>query len=316
MSKNRSKVSFSQMQVASRKLKLEIPSHNPDVFVPPSFVQRGSPFDTYEIIGQKGEGSFGRVFEVKSRLRGTPKAIKILDVNEYSNPCLISKLLNEATIGMQMKHSNIIGTDEVFYDGSCFYFVMDLITPISSTDLLGSTTKSKIMMFQQLFYAVMQIHSQGFLHRDIKIQNTGVKPSEDGEQLCLFDFGESCQISHHYTECVGTVFNLAPEVVDSCKYSRSSELWTMMCYLVEILTGKPLILHLFDESNINMKQIQVLLKISSLTEAPIPAVFKTDESAYGKLLLQILERGLAINPEERLTFPELEHLLQDLLHLL
>jgi hypothetical protein len=89
-----------------------------------------------------------------------------------------------------------------------------------------------------------------------------------------------------------------------------------MYYLVELLTGKSMILGLFDGPLNSIAAIHVQLKIDSLTEPPIPEVFKTDKSRNGILLLEILRRGLAIAPEERLTLPELEELLLELIALL
>jgi hypothetical protein len=39
-----------------------------------------------------------------------------------------------------------------------------------------------------------------------------------------------------------------------------------------------------------------------------------DTSPSGLLMLEILERGLAIDPKERLTILELKHLLQQLIY--
>jgi len=88
-----------------------------------------------------------------------------------------------------------------------------------------------------------------------------------------------------------------------------------MSFLIEMITGKPMILHLFDEA-LGVSVLNIQTKIDALTRPPIPAIFKEDSSPSGKLLLQILRRGLAIDPAERLTFPELEHLLQELIALL
>jgi serine/threonine protein kinase len=107
---------------------------------------------------------------------------------------------------------------------------------------------------------------------------------------------------------------MAPEVLKSSEYSDKSEIWALMSFLIEILTGKVMILHFFLAGNASIVVVQS--KIDSLTEPPIPAVFKTDKSRSGLLLLQILRRGLAIAPKERLTFPELEALLLELLTIL
>jgi len=301
------------MAVTIQNLKLQFSSIQTDVFVLPPFVQKGEPFDEYEKVKEVSDGAFGHVFQAKSRSCGKLKAIKVLNAGPNKKDCIL-KALDEARIGMQMRHENIIDIEEVFYDGTRFFFVMDYVSPISISDLPKSK-KNKLILFQQLVSAVMYLHSRGFLHRDIKLQNTGLRTIEHGVQLCLFDFGEACEQSYHSQKCVGTVFNISPEILKNYKYSESSEIWALMCFLVEFLTSKPLILHFFD-SIIGLRVLDIQLKIDSLIEPPIPEVFKTDKSPFGLLMLHILGRGLAINPEKRLTLLELESFLQELLTLL
>ena len=242
---------------------------------------------------------------------GQLKAVKVLEAGATHSE-RFTKALNEATISRQMQHPNIVKTHEVWYDGIRIFIVMELLTQLSKPFLHHSSLKSKIAMIQPLIFALMHIHSKGFLHMDIKSQNIGVKTNG---QLCLFDFGESSKKSEHHRKCVGTVLFMAPEVVKYCQYSESSEMWAFICFLIEFIIGESLILLLF-ESTAGLRQIDVQLKIDSLKEPPIPAVFKEDSSASGLLMLQILERGLAIEPKERLTFSELECLLQELITLL
>lgn len=300
----------------AKKLKLEVPSigtPQSDEGVLPPFVTRGDPFDEYVDIEIIGCGAFGSVYQAKSRSGGNPKAIKVVNAGpRESNK--IRKALNEAQIGMQIDHPNILPIQQVWYDGTRFLFVMDLVEPLTATNLPKSL-KQKLALFQQLVSAVAYLYSQGILHRDIKIANTGLKLDEDGK-LVLFDFGEYCKTSEHCYECIGTVLNISPEGLDRFEYSDRSEVWALMCYLVELLAGKPMILHFFDGSLGSISIIDVQIKIDSLTEPPIPAVFKADESPSGILLLEILRSGLAIAPAERLSFPELEALLLELLAIL
>lgn len=313
------------MAVQSKKLKLEVPSIGTtptESLVIPSFVQKGDPFDEYDDIKQVGCGAFGSVYQAKSRSGGNLKAIKVVNAGPRETD-KIPKALNEAQIGMQIDHPNILLIQQVMYDGTRFFFVMDLVEPLtvsSPSDLSKKSLKEKkelLVLFQQLVSAVEHLVSKGFLHRDIKVQNTGIMLGEDGEpHLVLFDFGEACEKTDHYPNCVGTAVHMSPEVLKNCQYSVLSEIWALMSFLIEILTGKAMILHLFDGALGLITPIHVQLKIDSLTEPPIPEVFKTDKSPTGILLLQILRRGLAINPAKRLTFPELQALLQQLLDLL
>ena len=292
-----------------KKLRLEIPSFSQSIVLP-SFLKIGNPFDESEDVKEIDEGAFGSVYQMQLR-DGQLKAVKVLEAGATHSE-RFTKALNEATISRQMQHPNIVKTHEVWYDGIRIFIVMELLTQLSKPFLHHSSLKSKIAMIQPLIFALMHIHSKGFLHMDIKSQNIGVKTNG---QLCLFDFGESSKKSEHHRKCVGTVLFMAPEVVKYCQYSESSEMWAFICFLIEFIIGESLILLLF-ESTAGLRQIDVQLKIDSLKEPPIPAVFKEDSSASGLLMLQILERGLAIEPKERLTFSELECLLQELITLL
>jgi serine/threonine protein kinase len=251
--------------------------------------------------------------EQKKKSSGALKAIKFLNasINESSK---ILKYLKEAKIGLQTKHPNILTIEEVWYDGTRFFFIMDLIEPLTSSNLPESR-KEKLVLFQQLVSAVAHLYSKGVLHRDIKIQNCGIMLDET-PQLVLFDFGEATEILADYQECVGTTLHIAPEALNFYQYSDKSEIWALISFLIEILTGKAMILHLFSGALGSVAPLHVQLKIDSLKEPPIPTVFKEDYSPDGKLLLKILERGLAIDPKERLSFSELESILQELFDIL
>lgn len=300
---------------AAKRLKLDLSSDaisDRTSFALPDFVEHGDPFDKCSQVDHEDSGAHGSVYQVVFR-NGTVKAVKVVDAGSCQTAKIL-KALNEAEIGLRIDHPNILPIQQVWYDGTRFFLVMDLVEPLTKENL-SQSFKDRIALFQQLVSAVAHLYSQGILHRDIKIANTGLKLGEDGK-LVLFDFGEACKTSDYYTECPGTVLNMSPEVVKFSNFSDRSEIWALMCYLIELLTGRSMILGLFDGALGSISIIHVQLKIDSLTEPPIPAVFKADESPAGILLLQILRRGLAIDPAERLTFPELEALLQKLIDLL
>ena len=302
------------MAFRNKKIKLDIPQQiSSDLLHLPSFVQKGDPLHEYEEIKLKSEGAFGFIYRAKKRSSGALKAIKCLNAS-INETCKIIKVLSEAEIGLQTKHPNILTIEEVWYDGTRFFFIMDLIEPLTSSNLPESR-KEKLMLFQQLVSAVAHLYSKGILHRDIKIQNTGLILGEKS-RLVLFDFGEATKILEYYPKCVGTTLHIAPEVLKLSHYSDKSEVWAVISFLIEILTGKVMILHLFSGALGSVAPLHVQLKIDSLKEPPIPADFKEDDSRVGKLLLQILERGLAIDPKARVSFPELEVLLQELIDLL
>ena len=295
-----------------RNLRLELPSGGTSLTLP-NFVKHGDPFDKCSQVDHENSGAYGVVYLVVL-LDGSVKAVKVINAGPLQTAKIL-EVLKEAEIGLQMKHPHLLPIQEVWYDGTRFFLVMDLVEPLTKENLPQSL-KDRLALFQQLVSAVAHLHSIGILHRDIKVQNCGLDATR---QLVLFDFGVSYKVSDHYSsDCVGTALHMAPEVLVNCQYSDKSEIWALMSFLIEMLTGKSMILHFFLDGNAS--RIAVESKISKLleplSEPPIPAIFKTDKSPAGIRLLEILRRGLAINPAERLTFPELERLLQELITLL
>lgn len=298
-----------------RNLRLELPSDAISVgasLIFPVFIQRGDPFDSCCQVDHEDSGGHGDVYRVILRDESV-KAVKVINAGPRQT-AEIMKVLKEAEIGLQMKHPHLLPIEQVWYDGTRFLLVMDLVEPLTKENVPESL-KDCLALFQQLVSAVAHLYSMGILHRDIKVQNCGIDATR---KLVLFDFGEACKVSDNYSDCVGTALHMAPEVLVNCQYSDKSEIWALMSFLIEMLTGKPMILHFFLAGNAS--RIAVESKISKLldpsSEPPIPAIFKTDKLPAGILLLQILSRGLAINPVERLSFQELESLLQDLIALL
>jgi len=293
-----------------QNLRLELPSGGTSLTLP-DFVKHGNPFDECSQVDHEDSGAHGVVYRVVL-LDGSVKAVKVINAGPLQTAKIL-EVLKEAEIGLQMKHTHLLPIKQVWYDGTRFFLVMDLVEPLTK-EILPQSLKDRLALFQQLVSAVEHLNSMGILHRDIKVQNCGILVDEDGTQrLVLYDFGEACKLSDQFTDCVGTILHIAPEVLKA-QYSDKSEIWALMSFLSEMLTGKPMILHFFLAGKAS--RFAVESKISKLTEPPIPEVFKTDKSPAGILLLHILERGLAIDPAERLSFQELESHLQNLIALL
>ncbi|XP_010028243.3 mitogen-activated protein kinase kinase kinase 18 [Eucalyptus grandis] len=90
------------------------------------------------------------------------------------------------------------------------------------------------------------VHSKGFVHCDIKLQNILVFP-RGGEEVKIADFGLAKRAGERLSkdgkqagvEWRGTPMYMAPESVNCSEYEPPSDVWALGCAVVEMATGRP-----------------------------------------------------------------------------
>lgn len=92
----------------------------------------------------------------------------------------------------------------------------------------------------ELISALSQIHAEGFIYRDLKLEN--VVLAIDGH-LKIVDFGfcKKCDRSGRLFSTVGTPHYLAPEMLDRSNrggYTNAVDWWAFACLVYELLTGR------------------------------------------------------------------------------
>lgn len=87
--------------------------------------------------------------------------------------------------------------------------------------------------------AMMYIHSQGIIHRDLKLGNILINDQMD-VKIC--DFGLSTRIKHEgdvkKTIC-GTPNYIAPEILEEQGHSYEVDIWSVGVIMYALLFGKP-----------------------------------------------------------------------------
>ncbi|KAK3412132.1 hypothetical protein EUGRSUZ_I00918 [Eucalyptus grandis] len=90
------------------------------------------------------------------------------------------------------------------------------------------------------------VHSKGFVHCDVKLQNILVFPS-GGEEVKIADFGLAKRAGERLAkggkqggvEWRGTPMYMAPESVKHNEYEPPADVWALGCAVVEMATGRP-----------------------------------------------------------------------------
>ncbi|AAS52095.1 ADR174Cp [Eremothecium gossypii ATCC 10895] len=185
--------------------------------------------------------SDGRTFAVKQfRPRRPGESVK-----DYARKCT-----SEYMIGSMLHHPNVIETLDVFSNSkqNQYYEVMEYC-PVDffAVVMSGQMSRGEInCCFKQLVEGVNYLHSKGYAHRDLKLDNCVM--TRDGI-LKLIDFGSAFVFKYTYEAdekmahgVVGSDPYLAPEVLTSTKsYSAPLvDIWSIgIIYCCMILKRFP-----------------------------------------------------------------------------
>lgn len=182
-----------------------------------------------------GRGAFADVFEATSTLTGGKMAVKMIRlVGGFKEK--VKDLMNEIEILCSMTHPHIIHYFYCERAETTINLFMELadesladrlaVQPRMTEDQLAAVTK-------QLLLAVNYLHDQNIIHRDIKPGNMLISKGK----IKLSDFGTATNsVISEGTE--GTIFYMAPEVVDGGAYGKECDIWSIGCVMCECLGVK------------------------------------------------------------------------------
>lgn len=280
-------------------------SNAPDVFTDEDFIG-------WQAVRLLGRGSFGAAYEAVLN-NGRTVCVKIIELGSITDPEGIAKLHNEIDLMKRLNHPNIVqyfGSVEdkekktlnifmEFVDGG------SLTSYAKKIKACGALSESTIRDWSyQMICGVKYLHDSNVVHRDIKGDNILVSVNQG--ILKLADFGCSksiddiCSKTHGCKTMVGTPYWMAPEVItcanDSEGYGPKSDIWSVGCTIVEIITGKPA----WPECNSMWAAIYKIANSKGL-----PPFFQEKHANTSPEFLKFLERMFERSPPKRASAKEL-----------
>jgi serine/threonine protein kinase len=188
-----------------------------------------------------GEGSFSKVYKVKSKADGKIYALKQINLKLLSER-EIENLQTEISLHRTLNHPNVIQfIDYVFHkhflyilleyaSNGCLFFYIHSIAGLSEPVALR--------LINQITLGIDYFHSKGIIHRDLKPENILL---DENFNVKICDFGWSSQIKrgeYKSTVC-GTFEYMAPEMLEKSrtKYNKKLDVWCLGILLYEILHG-------------------------------------------------------------------------------
>ena len=154
------------------------------------------------------------------------------------------RVANEVEIHWQLRHASILELFNYFEDSHYVYLVMELC---KNGELFKFITKRSRPLSEpeargiliQLVSGLKYLHSNNIIHRDLKLSNLLLSETFD---LKIADFGLAARLNDAFGEqktMCGTPNYISPEIVSRRPYGLETDLWSLGCMMVTILTGSP-----------------------------------------------------------------------------
>uniref|UniRef100_A0A8C1IJU6 non-specific serine/threonine protein kinase n=1 Tax=Cyprinus carpio TaxID=7962 RepID=A0A8C1IJU6_CYPCA len=208
-----------------------------------------NPEEIWEIVGELGDGAFGKVFKAQNKQTGIFAAAKVIDTKTEDE---LEDYMVEIDILASCDHHNIVKLLDAFYYESKLWVSVDLLErPLTEPQIR--------VVCKQTLDALQYLHDNKVIHRDLKAGN--ILLSLDGD-VKLADFGVSAKNTktiQRRDSFIGTPYWMAPEVVmcETSKdrpYDYKADIWSLGVTLIELAQIEP--------PNHEMNPMRVLLKIA------------------------------------------------------
>lgn len=194
-------------------------------------------------------------------------------------------------------HPAIVKFEHSFVDNENIYILTEfcsgstLFSYLQSNYPTGLSEAQTRPLFLSLVQAVAFLHHYGILHRDLKLTNVLLTNTL---QIRISDFGLATRLDDLEGEqemsLCGTPNYISPEIVKSNPYGLSSDVWSLGCMLVVLLTGKPP----FQGDHVS----ETLQLVSKGAYRPLPRVLSRAAKSLVDSILQV-------DPRQRLTTSEI-----------
>ncbi|KII92237.1 hypothetical protein PLICRDRAFT_103206 [Plicaturopsis crispa FD-325 SS-3] len=234
-------------EVTTGQAKSMVPTTLPDS---PS----GSPKPIFKWVRGEliGRGTYGRVYLALNATTGEMIAVKQVemprttgDKNHLRQVNVVEALKLESETLKDLDHPNIVqylGFEETPKFLSIFLEYVPGGSVGSCLRKYGKFGEEVTKSFtSQILAGLEYLHSKGILHRDLKADNILVETSG----VCkISDFGISKRTDdidrNGYTAMQGSVFWMAPEVIDPQKkeYNAKVDIWSVGCVVLEMWAGE------------------------------------------------------------------------------
>lgn len=205
----------------------------------------------YSVKRSLGKGAFGIVYLAEDRKIGRLVAIKQLYKSYVKDLEIHERFMQEARIGAQLDHPNIINVFSLEEDKKSACIIMEYLSGGSLANYMRKNQtippSTALEIFRGVITGLNAAHKVMAIHRDIKPQNIlfdhlgTPKISDFGIAFLPVNAGGAPNIeSEASSPIIGTPRYMSPEQISRKKIDHRSDLYSSGAVLYEMLTGEKL----------------------------------------------------------------------------
>uniref|UniRef100_H2RSN7 non-specific serine/threonine protein kinase n=1 Tax=Takifugu rubripes TaxID=31033 RepID=H2RSN7_TAKRU len=252
-----------------------------------------NPNDIWELIGELGDGAFGKVYKARNKETGVLAAAKQIETKSEEE---LEDYMVEIDILAKCDHRYIVKLLDAFFHDNKLWIMIEFC-PGGAVDATmleldrGLTEPQIKVVCRQMLEALTYLHSMKIIHRDLKAGN--ILLMLDGD-IKLADFGVSAKNNktlQRRDSFIGTPYWMAPEVVmcetmKDAPYDYKADIWSLGITLIELAQIEP--------PHHELNPMRVLLKIAKSDPPTLEQPHKWSQD-----FKDFLKRALDKNPESR-----------------
>ncbi|MHA3704796.1 serine/threonine-protein kinase [Jatrophihabitans sp. YIM 134969] len=253
------------------------------------------PYRLEVVLGRGGMGQVHRAFDTR---RDRVVAVKVLLADLADDADFRTRFARECQTVARLREPHVIPIHDFGEIDGRLYLDMRLVDGVDLGTVLGDgplSVAEAVDVTAQVAAALDAAHDAGLVHRDVKPGNVLLSGAGDGQRVgfaYLFDFGIARSDAHTSsgattTGLVGTVAYMAPERIAGEVDDARGDVYSLACVLYESLAGQPPFQG--DTYQVLFKQVNTAApRLDTLVGDSVP-----------RELADVLERGLAKNPDDR-----------------
>jgi serine/threonine protein kinase len=252
--------------------------------------------ELFEIGQLLGRGGYGSVMLAKNLRSNELVAIKTF---HNCGALVDKKALKEQRVWKGLHHPNVVEFKGSFVgDNGSLNLVVEYVDGLSLAEHLSQYSAFPETLVAEIARQVLcgleYLHASGVTHRDLKPANILV---DNNASVKICDFGVSSSenvqtINPGQQHMVGTPWYIAPEMVEYRPYTKSVDIWSLGCTIMELSTGK----RPYHE----LSAMQVLFRMVEDQCPPIPHSLSYE-------LKDFLKACFVWDPEKRPSATQLMH---------